>query len=110
MRGLLKCQIIKSTTIIGIRKDNGKVVIKIDPQYFRPTEVNSLLGDATKAHEKLGWRSQTSLEELVSDMINNDLQNASKKAPKTDQETTSKNSSKTQRKMRPKSLPMDAKT
>ncbi len=65
---------------IGMRKDNGKVVIKIDPQYFRPTEVNSLLGDATKAHKKLGWRSQTSLEELVSDMINNDLQNASKKA------------------------------
>ena len=65
---------------IGIRKDNGNTVIKIDPQYFRPTEVNSLLGDASKANEKLGWRSETSLEELVSDMISCDLQNASKKA------------------------------
>ena len=65
---------------IGLRKDNGNTVIKIDPQYFRPTEVNSLLGDASKANEKLGWRSETSLEELVSDMINCDLQNASKKA------------------------------
>ena len=65
---------------IGIRKDNDNIVIKIDPQYFRPTEVNSLLGDARKANEKLGWKSITSLEELVSDMINYDLKNASKKA------------------------------
>lgn len=65
---------------IGIRKDNGNIVIRIDPQYFRPTEVSSLLGDARKANEKLGWKSETSLEELVSDMINCDLQNASKKA------------------------------
>ena len=63
-----------------MRKDNGNIVIKIDPQYFRPTEVNSLLGDAKKANEKLGWISETSLEDLVSDMINHDLQNASKKA------------------------------
>ncbi len=65
---------------IGRRKDNDNIVIRIDPQYFRPTEVNSLLGDARKANEKLGWKSITSLEELVSDMINYDLKNASKKA------------------------------
>ena len=54
------------------------MVIKIDPRYFRPVEVDSLLGDATKAKEKLGWHSSRSLEKLVEEMIDHDLENARK--------------------------------
>ena len=58
---------------IGIRSDNGQVVVRIDPRYFRPTEVEELLGDPTKAKTKLGWEPRITLEELIKDMINNDL-------------------------------------
>ena len=51
----------------------GKLVMEIDPKYFRPTEVDLLVGDSTKAKEKLGWTPEISLEELVSDMMNSDL-------------------------------------
>ena len=63
---------------IGKRSDTGKVVIKIDPRYFRLTEVNSLLGDSTKAREKLKWHPKISLEELIREMIKHDKQEASK--------------------------------
>ena len=63
---------------VGRRKDNNQIVIKIDKKYFRPCEVNSLIGDATKAREKLNWQPKTTLEELVSDMIKNDLMLAKK--------------------------------
>jgi len=51
----------------------GKPIIEVDPKYFRPTEVDLLLGDAKKAKEKLGWESKITLEEMVSEMIENDL-------------------------------------
>ena len=57
---------------IGRAKHNGKIVIRIDPKFYRPAEVDNLLGDASKAHEKLNWKPTTSLEELISEMINND--------------------------------------
>ena len=57
----------------GIRKDTGKTVIKINPKYFRPAEVETLLGDASKAHSKLGWKPTTTLDELVEEMIDFDL-------------------------------------
>ena len=63
---------------VGRRKDTNEIVIKIDKKYFRPCEVNSLIGDATKAKEKLNWEPKTTLEELVADMIKNDLQLAKK--------------------------------
>jgi GDPmannose 4,6-dehydratase len=47
----------------------GDVVVKVDPRYFRPTEVETLLGDATKAREKLGWTPATTLKQLVSEMV-----------------------------------------
>ena len=47
---------------VGIRADTGAIVVRIDPRYFRPAEVESLLGDPTKANEKLGWKPTTSLE------------------------------------------------
>ena len=58
---------------VGKRKDSGEIVIKIDPKYFRPSEVNSLLGDAKKAHKKLNWQPSITVEELVEEMIENDL-------------------------------------
>ncbi len=54
---------------VGRRADTGDIVIRIDPRYFRPTEVDQLLGDSQKAYEKLGWRPETSLEELIDEMI-----------------------------------------
>ena len=56
----------------GIRKDNGEIVVKIDPLYYRPSEVESLLGDPSKANEKLKWQASCSLEELVAEMIRED--------------------------------------
>ena len=58
---------------VGIRVDTNEIVIKIDPKFFRPAEVNYLLGDPKKAFEKLGWKPTTTLEELVSEMIEKDL-------------------------------------
>lgn len=55
---------------------NGKVIVEVDPRYFRPTEVETLLGDPSKAKEKLGWTPQTSFEELVSEMVREDLKSA----------------------------------
>jgi GDP-mannose 4,6-dehydratase len=58
----------------GIDKSTGKVLVEVDPHYFRPTEVDLLLGDPTKAREKLGWRPKTTLAELVALMVREDLQ------------------------------------
>ena len=58
---------------IGIREDTNEVVIRIDERYFRPTEVSSLCGDASKAKKELGWEPNIEIEELVSEMILNDL-------------------------------------
>jgi len=63
---------------VGIRADNGKVVVKIDSRYYRPTEVDLLLGDSKKANTELGWRPKTTLEELVAEMIKNDSNEAKK--------------------------------
>ncbi len=52
---------------------NGKEIIKVDPKYFRPTEVKTLLGDASKAKEKLNWSPKISFEQLVKEMIDEDL-------------------------------------
>jgi len=63
---------------VGKRSDTGEVVIKIDPKYFRPTEVEQLLGDASKARKKLNWKPIISLSELISEMIKEDLNEAKK--------------------------------
>lgn len=60
---------------VGINKDNGEVVVEIDSFYFRPTEVDLLLGDASKAKEKLGWQPSYSFEQLISEMVESDLRN-----------------------------------
>ena len=55
---------------------NGKIIVRVDPRYFRPTEVETLLGDPTKAKEKLGWSTKTTFDELVSEMVREDLKSA----------------------------------
>jgi GDPmannose 4,6-dehydratase len=57
----------------GIDRKSGKVLVEIDPRYFRPTEVDHLLGDPRKAREKLGWRHRVTLDELVREMVDADL-------------------------------------
>ncbi|MGA1842590.1 MAG: GDP-mannose 4,6-dehydratase [bacterium] len=60
----------------GIEPETGKVRVEIDPRYFRPTEVDSLLGDATKAREKLGWEPKVGFDDLVKIMVTEDLKEA----------------------------------
>ncbi len=60
------------------RKDTGKVVVKINPEYFRPAEVNLLIGDATKARKKLGWKPTVKFEKLVEMMVKADLEKYAK--------------------------------
>jgi len=55
---------------------DGRSIIKIDPRYFRPTEVETLLGDASKAREKLGWTPKTRFEDLVKEMMQSDMKQA----------------------------------
>ena len=57
----------------GIDRSSGEVLVEIDPRYFRPTEVDLLLGDPTKARTKLGWQPRTGFEELVREMVDADL-------------------------------------
>ena len=57
----------------GLCKRTGKTLVEIDPRYFRPTEVDLLIGDPRKAHAKLGWKHETSLDALVSEMVREDL-------------------------------------
>lgn len=58
------------------RDASGKCIVRVDPRYFRPAEVNSLLGDPSKAMEKLGWKPRTSFDQLVQEMIESDLAHA----------------------------------
>ncbi|MCB1726050.1 MAG: GDP-mannose 4,6-dehydratase [Gammaproteobacteria bacterium] len=57
----------------GIDRDSGKVIVAVDPRYFRPTEVELLLGDPAKAQEKLGWKHETSARDLAREMVLADL-------------------------------------
>ena len=58
---------------IGRRADNKEIVIRIDPKYYRPTEVEELIGDASKARKLLNWEPKISLEEIISEMVKEDL-------------------------------------
>jgi GDPmannose 4,6-dehydratase len=62
----------------GIDTRSGKALVEIDARYFRPTEVDTLLGDPAKARERLGWEPTTTLEEMVSEMVREDLMLAEK--------------------------------
>jgi len=57
----------------GIDASTGNVVIEVDPRYFRPTEVDCLIGDASKARAKLAWRHETSVRDLAREMVLEDI-------------------------------------
>jgi GDPmannose 4,6-dehydratase len=61
---------------VGRDARSGKILVRIDPRYFRPTEVDFLLGDPTKAREKLGWKPEADFDTLVREMIQTDLKEA----------------------------------
>ncbi|HUZ05290.1 MAG TPA: GDP-mannose 4,6-dehydratase, partial [Acidobacteriaceae bacterium] len=58
----------------------GEVVVAVDPRYFRPSEVDTLLGDATRAREDLGWQPRISFQQLVEEMVREDLKSAERDA------------------------------
>ena len=80
----------KTATVLGIKlRWNGqgvnevgywgdRPIVRVDPRYFRPTEVETLLGDPTKAKEKLGWTPEITLDEMVAEMVAFDLADAKK--------------------------------
>src|SRR5690606_2201202 len=64
----------------GYDARTDKILIEIDPRYFRPTEVDLLLGDASKARQKLGWSHKVSFPELVAEMVQSDLHTVMREA------------------------------
>ncbi len=58
---------------IGIDSKTGKTLVKVNPQFYRPAEVDLLIGDASKAEKYLGWKAQTTLEELAEMMVKSDI-------------------------------------
>jgi GDPmannose 4,6-dehydratase len=65
---------------VGIDAKTGKHLVRIDPRYFRPTEVDELLGDASKARAKLGWKPTVTFAELVAEMVQSDLETIDREA------------------------------
>ena len=65
---------------VGIDTTTGRTLVRVDPRYFRPTEVETLLGDASKAKKKLGWSAEVTFPELVADMVESDLDLAKRDA------------------------------
>ena len=63
----------KGDNEVGVDGKSGELLVKVDPRYFRPTEVDRLVGDASKAHRVLGWKHRTSFAELVTEMVEADL-------------------------------------
>jgi len=73
-------------TVRGVHGDNapalslGDIIVRVDPRYFRPAEVETLLGDPSKAKEKLGWTPEITVEEMCAEMVENDLNKAKQHA------------------------------
>jgi len=65
---------------VGVDRATGRKLVRVDPRYFRPTEVETLLGDPTKARERLGWTGRDRVRELVSEMVAADLDTAKRDA------------------------------
>lgn len=73
-KGIDEVGIVEKCNNPGFDVEKGQTVVKVDPSYFRPTEVDILVGDASKARKQLGWKPEYSLNELIKDMIQADLQ------------------------------------
>ena len=79
--GLEEIATVKSISCDNVTSLNiGDVIVRVDPAYFRPAEVETLLGDPTKAKEKLGWVPEITVEEMCAEMVQNDLLNAKRHA------------------------------
>jgi GDPmannose 4,6-dehydratase len=65
---------------VGVVRGSNRAVVEVDPMYFRPTEVDILLGDPSKAHEKLGWRHTTDFGDLVAEMVSSDMREVAAEA------------------------------
>ncbi|MEL6643279.1 MAG: GDP-mannose 4,6-dehydratase [Pseudomonadota bacterium] len=72
--------VVRVTSDAAPRVKAGDVILRIDPRYFRPAEVETLLGDATKAHEKLGWSPEITAQEMCAEMVAADLEAARRHA------------------------------
>jgi GDPmannose 4,6-dehydratase len=70
----------RGTDEIGVDRNSGRTLVHVDPRYFRPAEVETLLGDATKARDKLGWTAEISFDALVGEMIESDFALANRDA------------------------------
>jgi GDPmannose 4,6-dehydratase len=70
---LKEVAIIKSFKDRKYKLKKDQIIIKVNKKYFRPTEVNNLLGDSAKAEKELGWKNKINIKELVSEMLDNDL-------------------------------------
>lgn len=79
-RGVEEAAIVDSITAPDCQINEGAVIVRIDPRYYRPTEVETLLGDASKAKQRLGWEPRISFETLVKEMVEADLQLAKRDA------------------------------
>jgi GDPmannose 4,6-dehydratase len=60
--------------------NEGEIIVRVDPKYFRPAEVETLLGDPTKAKDKLGWEPEITVEQMCKEMVRSDLQKAKQHA------------------------------
>jgi GDPmannose 4,6-dehydratase len=78
--GVDEVGIVEHVSNREVRINPGDVLVRVDPRYFRPTEVETLLGDPSKAHEKLGWKPRTTFETLVKEMVRADYQLARRDA------------------------------
>jgi GDPmannose 4,6-dehydratase len=78
--GVDEVGIVDKVEARDMRLEPGMVIVRVDPRYFRPTEVETLLGDASKAQEKLGWKPTTSFHSLVKEMVRADYQIARRDA------------------------------
>jgi GDPmannose 4,6-dehydratase len=70
----------KGVDEVGFDANSGRAIVRVDPRYFRPTEVETLLGDPSKARQKLGWSAEVSFSELVAEMVACDLEEAKRDA------------------------------
>jgi len=70
----------RGTEELGVDRSTDQVLVRVDPRYFRPTEVETLLGDATKARTRLGWTPEVGFEQLVREMVAADLDGARRDA------------------------------
>ena len=77
-KGANEITIVSKILDPSISVQEGDVICKVDSKYFRPAEVESLLGDASKARNKLGWKPNTSVKEMCSEMVKEDVENAKK--------------------------------